>query len=304
MPVVISVFLFRYLASGNTFVDLHHAFRLGVTTIREIVRRVCSSIWNVLKGECLPEPTKTDWLRIAEDFECRANFPNCLGSVDGKHVRIVKPANSASIYYNYKKYFSIVLMAVCDANYTFIYVDVGSYGKCADSTIFEQSVLYRRILSNTMDLPEDTPISNENPTPMPFVFVADDAFSLSHRVMCPYVGQRLDNKKKIFNYRLSRARRFVECSFGIMASKWRIFHRPLNVDVGFAIDIVKACCILHNYVRSRDGVQFQDTLYGYPTFHDDNSPQTRRRQYNSHCRNSFADYFLNEGAVSWQNNYI
>lgn len=67
--------------------DLYHCFRLGATTIKEIVARVCYTIWNNLQNEYLPERTKDDWLRIAAQFEKRANFPNCLGAVDGKHIR-------------------------------------------------------------------------------------------------------------------------------------------------------------------------------------------------------------------------
>lgn len=299
------MFVFRYLATGNSFVDLHHYFRLGVTTIREIVKTVCSAIWNVMKSECLPELTKCDWIKIAKEFESRTNFPNCLGAVDGKHVRIVKPANSASVYYNYKNYFSVVLMAVTDANYKFLYVDIGSYGKCGDSTIFQTSVMYQRILEGTMNIPEDRCISNMRPKPIPFVFLADDAFSLSHTVICPYVGKILDEKKRIFNYRHCRARRFVECSFGILASKWRIFHRPMNVEVDFVIQIIKACCVLHNYVRDRDGVQFQDTLYMFPSYDEEvNARSVRARQYTSYTRNTLADYFENEGAVPWQKKYL
>jgi len=39
------------------------------------------------------------------------------------------------------KIFSVVLMAVADTNYRFVYVDIGSYGKDCDSTIFERSTL-------------------------------------------------------------------------------------------------------------------------------------------------------------------
>lgn len=64
-------------------------------------------------------------------------FPNCVGGVDGEHFRCIKPINSGSMFYNYKKYFSIVLMAVVDAEYCFISIDVGAYGKEGDSTIFK-----------------------------------------------------------------------------------------------------------------------------------------------------------------------
>lgn len=53
---------------------------------------------------------------------------------------------------------------------------------------------------------------------------------------------------EIFNYRLSRASRCIECAFGILTNKWRVLHQPLIVTINFA-DIIKACCILHNFVR-------------------------------------------------------
>ena len=95
---------------------------------------------------------------------------------------------------------------------------------------------------------------------MPFVFVADVAFGLSQHILRPYAGKCLYQKKRIFNYRLSRARRLIECSFGILANKWRIFHVPLNVDLSLAEDIIKVCCVLHNFVRDRDGIQTEDSL--------------------------------------------
>lgn len=95
---------------------------------------------------------------------------------------------------------------------------------------------------------------------MPFIFVGDEAFGLAEHIMRPYIGRNPSRRKRIFNYRLSRARRFVECSFGILVNKWRIFHGPLNVKREFAIAITKACCVLHNFVREEDGFKFEDTL--------------------------------------------
>jgi hypothetical protein len=68
------------------------------------------------------------WKLLALDFESRWDFPNCIGAIDGKHIQTVKPTNSGSMYFNYKKTFSIVLLAVVNANYQFIMVDVGTIG--------------------------------------------------------------------------------------------------------------------------------------------------------------------------------
>ncbi|KAF0715920.1 protein ALP1-like [Aphis craccivora] len=139
-----------YLASGCSFVDLHYTFLLGVSTISKIVRGVCCAIWSVLRLECIPEPDKDKWKSIAQKFETRANFPNCIGAVDGKHVRIVHHLNSMHI--NYKEYSSLVLMAVADADYRFVYANIGSYGKDCDSNVFQKCQLWRSIVNGTMDI--------------------------------------------------------------------------------------------------------------------------------------------------------
>lgn len=132
---------FRYLGSGCTFKDLHYSYKLGVSSIAMIVREVCSVIWNELVGVYMPTFTEQYWKDISTGFEKQANFPHCIGAVDGKHIRIIKPTGTGSQHYNYKIFFSIVLLAVVDSDYKFIYVDVGSFRKDSDSTIFKNYTL-------------------------------------------------------------------------------------------------------------------------------------------------------------------
>jgi len=77
----------------------------------------------------MPEKTENDSVNIANDFYRRTQFPNCIGAVDGKHVRIKMPTGSGSLFYNYKHFFSILLLALVAANYCFITVDVGAVWK-------------------------------------------------------------------------------------------------------------------------------------------------------------------------------
>lgn len=138
------------------------------------------------------------------------------------------------------------------------------------------------------------------PETMPFVFVGDEGFGLSENLLRPYAGKMLNVKKRVFNYRLCRARRNIECSFGILANKWRIFHRPLNVHLSLCEDIVKVCCLLHNFVRERDGFKIEDTLTVEGLFDLDASREQPTKKATK-LRDKFADYFMSEnGAVSWQ----
>lgn len=248
------------------------------------------------------EPDEEMWREIANQFYLKTDFPNCVGAVDGKHIRCINPRAAGSSYFNYKKFFSIVLMAVADANLRFIAIDVGAYGKEGDSTVFRDSPLGKKLYLGKLNLPLPQNLPNTDGDPQPFVMVGDEAFKLSTNLLRPYPSRGLDCRKRIFNYRLSRCRRTVECTFGILANKWRIFHTPILVQPDFIDDIVKACCLLHNFVRNRDGIKPEDTeTYPFTDTHNlgecphGQGPQTRE---------AFADYFMGVGAVAFQNKYM
>lgn len=98
----------------------------------------------------MPTPDEKRWREIAEDFMNMWHFLDCIGAIDGKHVEIQAPRNSGSLYYNYKKTFSIVLLAIVDANYKFVLVDIGGYGKSSDGGIFVASVTGRAFRQQTL----------------------------------------------------------------------------------------------------------------------------------------------------------
>lgn len=139
--------------------------------------------------------------------------------------------------------YSIVLFAMVDADYCFRYIDVGSDGKASDSTIFKVSTLNIALEKNLLNWPEGG------------LCVGDDAFALRTNIFKPFSHRHLSLEEKIFNYRLSRARRVSENAFGILSSRFRIFRRTIDVKVETTELIVKTACAIHNWLRmtaSRD----------------------------------------------------
>lgn len=103
-------------------------YRIGLITVYKHIPIVCEAIIEALVETYLPFPTAEEWVTIANNMYYHWDMPNCLGALDGKHIRTKAPPNSGSFFFNYKKYFSLVLMGTCDAFHRFTWVQIGDYG--------------------------------------------------------------------------------------------------------------------------------------------------------------------------------
>lgn len=157
-------------------------------------------------------------------------FSTCVGSIDGKHVVIHAPSHSGSEYYNYKGTFSIVLMAVCDADYCIIYSNIGCQERISDGGVFRHTALFEKLENGTLNLPEPETLPMKKKH-IPYVFLGDNAFPLKINMMVPYSGcYDRNSSERIFNYRLSRARRVIENVFGIMSAVFRVLRKPILLN--------------------------------------------------------------------------
>lgn len=303
-------FFFRYFATGSSFQALSYYFLRGHTTVRKIVYETSTAIWTVLQPEYLPKPSRQLWLKTASRYWELWNLPNCCGSIDGKHIRIKAPPKSGSAYFNYKGYFSIVLLAVADADGLLLSVDIGEYGRNSDGRAFKESAFGKAVVSDQLDLPEPKPLPGENDNAsFPYYFVADEAFPLSDRVMKPYPRRQLTNDKRIFNYRLSRGRRSIECAFGLLTSKFRVLETPICCNIDKIDSIIQAICVLHNFIRVHDGVFTNPTFQLKEHIIANNNPiqpGRHRRPTNGalELRNRLCNFFNQPtGALPWQNDH-
>lgn len=230
---------------------------MGASTVSSIVRETVEIIWEELQPIHMKTPTEDSWKMIAKQFYEKWNFPNCLGAIDGKHIRIKCPPHSGSMFYNYKQFFSIVLQAVADPNYRFTTIDVGGYGKQSDGGTFHVSSLYNLLQAEALNIPSNDVLPSTTIS-MPYVFVGDEAYPLLTYLLKPYSRRTLDADKEYFNMRLSRARRLVECAFGIITAKFRILWKPIETTPDLADKIIKCICILHNIIIDMEGIDIQN----------------------------------------------
>ena len=207
-------------------------------------------------------------------------------------------------------------------------VDVGDLGRQSDGSVYNNSHLGYAIEHNKLNFPDPERASMHYDKVLPFVFVADDAFGLKTYMMKPYPNRNIPLDQMIFNYRLSRARRIIENTFGIATSRFRVFRRPIIAKVGKAILITKAVVALHNYLmRKHSQGNFS---YCPPNYTDTDGPsgftqgewrkemsttsaleaipQMCSNNYSREAkqvRDDFREYFCSsEGSVGWQLNMV
>ncbi|CAH1989260.1 unnamed protein product [Acanthoscelides obtectus] len=310
----------RFLATGDSYHSLMYLFRIPVCTISRIV---CAAIYNVLKEEYLQMPcTEEEWLQKSQQFAEKYNFPHCIGALDGKHVLIKAPKQRGSLYYNYKGTHSVVLMALADAEYKFQYINVSCFGRISDGGVFNACSLSNKLADNSLGIPTPRPLPGRT-KPVPFVIVADDAFAMKSYIMKPYAFRNLHGEQRIFNYRLSRARRIIENAFGLASARFRILRRPIELGVEKLIHVVSAICVLHNFLMTRskrlyapygsfdvenhetgtiEPGEWRQSTQGLVDLHV--NPHLRGNLEAKDVQREFTEYFHQKGEVSWQYKYI
>ena len=240
----------RVLITGDNLTQSAIMCSISRQSLGVIFIETCDAIIHVLSRELELPSSPEEWFAIAEQFEAKWGFPHCLGSIDGLHVPIEKPPGSGSKYYNYKKFFSIVLLGICDSNCRFIWASFGANGSAGDAGIFEKSTLWEALNQNRLNLPASVIRDNFN---LPFVFIGDQAFRLRPDFMKPHKEQTRTADEYVFDRYLSRSRRTIENCFGHLVSRFEIFKKPMRFRLENVNKVVNCCLHLHNFLKTKDG---------------------------------------------------
>lgn len=310
----------RFLATGDCSKDLGWQFMCSNNALCKFLIEVCRAIIAEYCTEAIVRPsTPEGWKQIADLYWKRWNFPHTLGAVDGKHIAIRRPKQSGSEYFNYKKFYSIVLLAVVDADYKFIFMDVGASGSGSDAGLWNTCEIHEKLQNNQLGVPQPEPLpGDEGGQDIPYFMIGDDAFALKPYMMKPLPLRHMTREQRLYNYRLSRARRIVENAFGILASRFRCLLTTMQQDPGNVQIIVACCCILHNLLRMRNpaaaegagpidddedipGSQNRETL---PDMEDMNAARNASRMAKEQ-RDYLVNYISSDaGKVDWQDSMI
>lgn len=202
-----------------------------------------------------------------------------------------------------------------------MYVHTGINGSVSDGGVIKHTSFYSKLIADNLNLPPSCTLPETNIT-APYIFLGDSAFGINRHIMKPYPFKNITHEKRIFNYRLSRARRVVENAFGILAARFRIFRQSISVDIDNVDNIVLACCALHNYLRRKsksyitnnciDTENIIDSTFCFGDWRKeteglvslaDISEKERNNEGNS-VRNKFTNYFNGQGRVPFQEDML
>ncbi|KAJ8967904.1 hypothetical protein NQ317_000584 [Molorchus minor] len=172
----------------------------------------------------------------------------------------------------------LFFLALCDASYKFTLVDIGAEGRHSDGGIFRNSDIGKMLSSeNNLHLPSPSFLEYGGDA-INYYIAADEAFPLTLNIMRPYPGRYLAQDKRIFNYRLSRGRRVIENTFGILAARWRIYRKPIISSLSTADGIIKATVCLHNWLMI-----YESKI---------------KSEYRHYCPSNFIDREKDDGAIN------
>ncbi|XP_037783479.1 uncharacterized protein LOC119579638 [Penaeus monodon] len=211
----------------GSFASPGFQFRTGKTTVHNIVKETSNAVWEVLQPQYMPVPDHQQWKEIARAFFEKCNVPNCIG----------------------------ILMAIADAKRCFTLIDVRAYGRKSDSAVFSNSSMCRSFLSGHLDIPQPSEIPTTD-IKIPFHLIVDTTFPLKPNIMRPYPRKDLDYSRKVFNYRMSRARRNVECAFGMLTQKFGVLKTSMETSTEVSEAIAKSICVLHNFIHHKYSMNF------------------------------------------------
>ena len=239
---VLALGLYR-LAHGNSYSTTGPVFNVGKSTVIEAVQDVVNGLFEIRNEHIKFPETLAQVTTSIETFSELTDLPNVVGAIDGSHVRIKAPVDSAPDYFSRYQQHDFIIQAVVNGKKLFLDFACGYPGSMHDGRVLRRSRIFRKAEQREI---LTTPTVNVSGREIGPYLVGDSAYPLSPWLMKPFPEGTRDPDEIRFNKELSSARVKVECAFGVLKNRWRILIKRFDSSVDFAIRCAVACAVLHN----------------------------------------------------------
>ena len=213
--------------------------------IIEVSEAIINNLWQQEVSDLFPsniDEFKSAMVKMGSEWQFSSGF--C--ALDGSHIPIKCPLGGPERrkeYYNYKKFYSVVLMSMVNAEHQFIWSCCGSPGNDHDSTVFQSTAMFDGIVQGNK-IPNIASMVGDKHVPP--LILGDGAFPFKYWLMKPFSHADKTPMESYFNYRLSRSRMVSECAFGKLKGRWRVLFKTCESTPETVKLMTLACIVLHN----------------------------------------------------------
>lgn len=237
-----------YIANTITFRQLSNLFGLSTSTIRNAISRV--ALWFISKRhDYIKWPEVEEMCNQSKKFEELGGAPGIIGIIDGTHMKIKAPKTNKRNYFNRKKYYSIQMQAIANADMMFIDIHCGEPGSLHENQVLRRSKIYKNTIKNEkLVFPNNTFI------------IGDSAYRAKEWLVTPFKDNgNLSSQEIRFNSMHSLARIVVENTFKLLKKRFRRFQYFTEGNLSFINKLVVSSCILHNLcIKEGDFFEFDE----------------------------------------------
>ncbi|XP_071577572.1 uncharacterized protein [Temnothorax nylanderi] len=225
-----------YVANTEPLRTLGDRFDVSISSIFRVIRRVVEWLLSRLDEE-IKWPDGNDAILVtSQKFETKRGIRKCIGAIDGTHIAIRQPVDHPRDYCNRKRFFSIVLQGVVDADMKFTNIYCREPGSLHDARVLRRSLLYDTAQNNM-----------KNIFPNKTCIIGDSAYPLLPWLVPPFRDNgHLTAQQSEFNFLHSSTRMAVERAFGYLKERFRRLRFLELLDIQFIPKLITAACIMHN----------------------------------------------------------
>ncbi|XP_039019765.1 putative nuclease HARBI1 [Hibiscus syriacus] len=240
------VLIFLHIIGHNVrFRVIGSRYYRSIETIHRYFRIVLKAILKLYQL-AIRLPDESTPLEIRNNSRFYPYFKDCVGALDGTHIRASVPPNIQGRFRSRKGGTTQNVLAAITFDLKFTYVLAGWEGSAHDSRVLTDALTRRRGFS----IPEGK------------YYLADAGYGIRNGIISPYRGVRYhlkeftnhrpENAKELFNLRHSSLRTTVERVFGILKKRFRVLDAEPFWDFQTQVDVVLACTIIHNHIMRID----------------------------------------------------